>query len=458
MHPIAFWFFFWGEFAERCSFYGMKAILLLYMIERLGFGNGTASRTVNYFKAACYFLPLAGGFLADHYFGKYRTIVAFSLPYILGHVILGFQNVPCLLFGLALLAMGAGAVKPNLSTLMGMTYDQQRPGQTQLRSDAFGMFYVAINTGSFVSSFAVPLIRNYYGYRIAFLFPAALMVVAFLLFVAGKPFYAQETIPRVRPTPRQRSADWPALRKILALFAVVIFFWSVLEQYDSTWILFARDHVDLNVFDFSPETWQGSVVAFLRDRLHIELLGRPLVADQFQALNPIFVMVMVPVVAVVWRLLARAGLPPPANRQDAHRVRAHAGHAADPGRGRGPRTRSRTDFSVVARHGLFRRYDRGSLYFGRRVGTGIYRRAGLDEGPRHGLLAADDVAGRHPQRVDYALLRANGFTGQPVGSPHGDRLLRPLHAHDGPRASRLPARGPPIQRHHSRLNSFFCGS
>ncbi len=307
-HPIAFWFFFWGEFAERCSFYGMKAILLLYMIERLGFGNGTASRTVNYFKAACYLLPLAGGFLADHYFGKYRTIVAFSLPYILGHVILGFQTVPCLLLGLALLAMGAGAVKPNLSTLMGMTYDQQRPGQTQLRSDAFGMFYVAINTGSFVSSFAVPLIRNYCGYRIAFLFPAALMVVAFLLFVAGKPFYAQETISRVRPTPRQRSADWPALRKILALFAVVIFFWSVLEQYDSTWILFARDHVDLNVFDFSPETWQGSVVAFLRDRLHIELLGRPLVADQFQALNPIFVMVMVPVVAVVWRLLARAGL------------------------------------------------------------------------------------------------------------------------------------------------------
>ena len=88
----------------------------------------------------------------------------------------------------------------------------------------------------------------------------------------------------------------------------MIFFWSVLEQYDSTWILFARDHVDLNVFDFSPETWQGSVVAFLRDRLHIELLGRPLVADQFQALNPIFVMVMVPVIAVVWRLLARAGL------------------------------------------------------------------------------------------------------------------------------------------------------
>jgi len=307
-HPIALWFFFWGEFAERCSFYGMKAVLLLYMIDQLGFDKGVASGWMNSFKAACYFLPLVGGFLADQFFGKYRTIVVFSLPYILGHVILGVQNVPCLLIALALLAMGAGAVKPNLSTLMGMTYDQQRPGQVQLRSDAFAMFYVAINTGSFVSSFAVPLIRNSYGYRIAFLFPAALMIVAFALFVAGKPYYAKETVRRSRATPWQRREQWRVLREIFGLFAVVVFFWSVLEQYDSTWILFARDHVDLNVFDFAPDTWQTGFLALLRDRLHINLLGTSLVADQFQVLNPIFVVVLVPVVAVAWRLLARAGL------------------------------------------------------------------------------------------------------------------------------------------------------
>jgi len=307
-HPIALWFFFWGEFAERCSFYGMKAILLLYMIDRLGFDKGVASGWMNSFKAACYFLPLAGGFLADRLFGKYRTIVAFSLPYILGHVILGIQNVPCLLIALGLLAMGAGAVKPNLSTLMGMTYDQQRPDQTQLRSDAFAMFYVAINTGSFVSSFAVPLIRNFYGYRIAFLFPAALMIVAFALFVAGKPFYAKETMRRSRPTPQERREQWHVLRKIFGLFVVVVFFWSVIEQYDSSWILFARDHVDLNIFDFAPKTWQFGLLTLLGRRFHINLLGTPLVADQFQVLNPIFVMVLVPVVAIVWRLLARAGV------------------------------------------------------------------------------------------------------------------------------------------------------
>jgi dipeptide/tripeptide permease len=307
-HPIGLWFFFWGEFAERCSFYGVKAILLLYMIERLDFDKGAASGWMNLFKAACFFLPLVGGFLADNYFGKYRTIVAFSLPYIVGHVILGFQNVPCLLISLALLAMGAGVIKPNLSTLMGMTYDQQRPGQVQLRSDAFAMFYVAINTGSFASSLAVPLIRNAYGYRIAFLFPAALMLVAFALFVLGKPFYAKETIRRGRATAEQRTEQVHTLSRIFGLFAVVVFFWSVIEQYDSTWILFARDHVDLNVFDYAPGSWQASILNGLRQYLHINILGKPLVADQFQVLNPILVMVLVPVVAVIWRLLARAGL------------------------------------------------------------------------------------------------------------------------------------------------------
>src|SRR5438105_10964586 len=120
-HPIGFWFLFWGEFAERCSFYGMKAILLLYLIDQLHLERGVASAWINYFKAACYFLPLAGGYFADNYFGKYRTIVAFSIPYILGHVILGIESVPFAVFAMLLLALGAGATKPNISTLMGLT-------------------------------------------------------------------------------------------------------------------------------------------------------------------------------------------------------------------------------------------------------------------------------------------------------------------------------------------------
>src|SRR5437016_3122505 len=95
-HPPGFWFIFWGEFAERCSYYGMRAILVMYMGTQLGLGMANALTYMSLFMAACYLLPLVGGYVADNYLGKYRTIVLFSLPYILGHVILGVENYYCL--------------------------------------------------------------------------------------------------------------------------------------------------------------------------------------------------------------------------------------------------------------------------------------------------------------------------------------------------------------------------
>ena len=95
-HPAGFFFIFWGEFAERCSYYGMRAILPLYMTSVLLFDDGKTSSTYSYFKATAYFLPLLGGFLADRYFGKYWTIVGFSIPYVAGHFILGIETEPAL--------------------------------------------------------------------------------------------------------------------------------------------------------------------------------------------------------------------------------------------------------------------------------------------------------------------------------------------------------------------------
>src|SRR5262249_6330176 len=159
----------------------------------------------------------------------------FSVPYILGHVILGVESVPFLVVALSLLAMGSGVIKPNISALMGLTYDEQRPGQEKLRSDAFAMFYGAINVGAALSSFAMPAIRTSYGYQIAFLFPAGLMVVAFFIFAMGKRFYAVERISRREKTPEERTAQWRVLRRISGVFAAVVFFWSVQDQSTSTW-------------------------------------------------------------------------------------------------------------------------------------------------------------------------------------------------------------------------------
>src|SRR5207248_9002027 len=118
----------------------------------------------------------------------------FSISCILGHVILGVESVTFMVIALTLLAMGSGVIKPNISTLMGLTYDQYRPGQTKLRSDAFSIFYFSINIGAAISQFAMPPIRTTYGYAIAFLFPAVLMVIAFIIFALGKKYYGIETV------------------------------------------------------------------------------------------------------------------------------------------------------------------------------------------------------------------------------------------------------------------------
>ncbi|MCC6125501.1 MAG: MFS transporter [Pirellulales bacterium] len=307
-HPRGFYFFFWGEFAERCTYYGVKTILLLYMIDVLRFERGNASSILSYFMAACFFLPLLGGYIADNFLGKYRTIVYFSIPYIIAQIIIGFENVYCLFFALVLIAMGSGVTKPNISTLMGMTYDQQRPGQTQLRSTAFAAFYVAINTGSFLSSLFMPIIRDNWGYRIAFLFPIVLMSIALFLFAVGKPYYAVEKIERVRLTPEERRQRRIVLRRLFGLFLLVVFFWTVMEQYTTIWTLFARDHLNLNMFDYAEGTWQWNALVTLRDTFNINLIGKQVAADQFQFLNGLLIIILVPSIAVIWNRLARFGV------------------------------------------------------------------------------------------------------------------------------------------------------
>jgi len=309
-HPIGFWFFFWGEFAERCCYYGMRTILLLYMIRVLDFSDGQASRVMSYFIASCYLLPLVGGYLADNFLGKYRTIVGFSIPYIIGQLMLGIetlQNRTMLYVSLGLLAMGSGVIKPNISTLMGLTYDQKRPGRTKLRSDAFAIFYGAINIGAAISSFAMPWIRDKYGYAMAFLFPAVLMTMAFIVFASGKPFYGTETIQRTRLTPEERRERLVVLRRVLGLFIVVAFFWSIFDQSATTWTLFAKDHLALDVFNCPPGTWQHSLLQFIRDSLGIDLFGTSLPPDLLQAINPVLIIVLLPPITMLWHFLARIG-------------------------------------------------------------------------------------------------------------------------------------------------------
>jgi len=292
-HPVGFWFFFWGEFAERASFYGMRTILALYLTSAMGFAATTAGPIQYRFKAAVYFLPLLGGFIADRFFGKYWTIVGFSIPYVAGHFILGIPHPIAVYIALALLAGGSGVIKPNISTLMGQTYDEQRPGQEKLLSSAFLWFYFAINIGSLISTFALPALRDHYSgpnpdkaqlqhaYAIAFQFPAWLMVAALIVFAAGKPFYAKDKRVRRESTPEERAERWKTLGKLAGIFTLIVFFWVPYEHNDTIWVWFIRDYVNLPHLP------------------HIPALGltnpeQRVAPDQVQSLNPLFVLIFAP--------------------------------------------------------------------------------------------------------------------------------------------------------------------
>ncbi len=299
-HPIGFWFFFWGEFAERSSYYGMRAILPLYLTTQLHMSDEKASSWYYTFKMACYFLPLLGGFLADRYLGKYWTIVGFSVPYVLGQLLVGQDSETTVMIALGLCAMGSGVIKPNISALLGQTYDQQRPGNQTLRGSAFLWFYFSINVGSLISMVALPIVRNKYGYQTAFLIPAGFMAAALAVFAAGKKFYAVETVGPAPPkTPEEKAEQWRVLTRLFGVFGLMVFFWMVYEHNDVQWVFFARDHIDLKLPGWAPdwlsaEDKDGNPTGFVAP-------------DQFQFINALCVLILIVFFQWFWKWVDPTG-------------------------------------------------------------------------------------------------------------------------------------------------------
>ena len=320
-HPLGFWFFFWGELAERCSYYGMNAILLLYMTDTLKFTKPSASRYLNWFIAGTYLTPLLGGFIADRFLGKYWTIVLFSIPYVIGNALMLIPTELALFSALVILAMGSGVIKPNISTLMGLTYDQQRHGQEQLRSSAFGWFYWAINAGSVISQTSMPYLRDEVGPNKAFLLPTILMAVALFIFALGKPFYATESLDHPTKSPEERKEQWRTLGRLMGVFILITVFWGVFKQYPSTWVLFTGEKIHTRILTppepipgqpmvdhaenlaglskWSPSYWWRWITEVMPYRIYSP--------DQFQFLNSFFILTLLPLAMMLFKYLEKRG-------------------------------------------------------------------------------------------------------------------------------------------------------
>ena len=274
-HPRGFWYVFWGELAERASFHGMRTVLALYLLDVLRFEPAGAASLITLFLAAAYATPILGGVIADRWLGRFGTIAGFALPYLAGHLVLAAVPTRAGLgIALVLLALGAGAIKPNTSTLMGMIYEAEK--KTALLGRGFSYFYAAINVGSALTSLGLPLVRQACGYATALAVPAGLMAVSFALFVAGRRHYPAEP-PRRAPTATERAAARASIRRLAPLFGLIAVFWFVYDQTASTWVFFARDFADLGL--------GGSL---------------SITPDQIQGTNPMFVLVLTPVFNQLW--------------------------------------------------------------------------------------------------------------------------------------------------------------
>jgi proton-dependent oligopeptide transporter, POT family len=185
-----------NEACERFSFYGMRNILVPFLISSVLLAylpegperDGAAKDIFHMFVIGVYFFPLLGGWLSDRFFGKYHTILWFSLIYCAGHACLALfeNNAAGFYTGLFLIALGSGGIKPLVVSFCGDQFDQSNKDKAKLVFDAF---YWIINFGSFFASLLAPLFLRHFGPAVAFGIPGILMFIATFVFWLGRRRY-----------------------------------------------------------------------------------------------------------------------------------------------------------------------------------------------------------------------------------------------------------------------------
>ena len=283
-----------NEAAERYSYYGMRAILVIFMTRYLTDAQGEldvmtdeqAKAWFHVFGTAVYSFPIVGAILSDAFLGKYRTIIALSLVYCLGHLTLAIDDTRLGLgVGLGLIAIGSGGIKPCVSAHVG---DQFGPTNAYLLPKVFGWFYFAINVGALASIlFAEPLLHRF-GPSVAFGVPGVLMALATVVFWMGRHEFVHIP-PGGRAFLRQALGreGLGALGKLFIIYSFIAMFWALFDQQGSAWVLQARrmDRHFLVEWDPSQAQWLNPALVLL----FIPLFNRTVYPafDRFWPLTPL---------------------------------------------------------------------------------------------------------------------------------------------------------------------------
>lgn len=305
-HPPGLYLLFCTEMWERFSYYGLRSLLILYLTATyiqggLGFEQSSGALIYGWFCGLTYFTPMIGGVIADKYLGQKKAIIVGGLIMAIGNIALFSSQTRIALFiGLFLLIIGNGFFKPNISTVVGQLY----PEGDKRKDSAFTIFYMGINVGSlFAPLLCGALAENifatknldvivHYGFRYGFLAAAIGMIIGQIIFVVLSPKYLSNIGERkvkenkdCKLTAKEKNRPLTKQEKnrtlaILILAAFIIFFWSGFEQAGSSLTIFANKYANRNLFGWTVP------VAF------------------FQSINPIFVLILSPIMAKIWISLA----------------------------------------------------------------------------------------------------------------------------------------------------------
>jgi POT family proton-dependent oligopeptide transporter len=284
-HPAGLSVLFFTEMWERFSYYGMRSLLVFYMIKHLQFTQVRSSEIYGLYTGFVYFTPLFGGLLADRVLGQRRTVVLGGVLMALGHFLMAVESLffPALLF----LILGNGAFKPNISTQVGSLYP---PGDRR-RDRAFSLFYMGINLGAFFSPLVCGTLGEKIGFHWGFGAAGVGMVIGLVVYLRGQKLLAPDLIMQARAGEGRRSepmtsADWLKIAAIFAMMALSIVFWSVYEQQGNTMALWADANTDRMIFGWEmPASW-------------------------FQSFNPLMIFLLVPAVNLLWSWQARTSREP----------------------------------------------------------------------------------------------------------------------------------------------------
>ena len=280
--PRGLMFLFFVEMWERFSFYGMKALLILYLVNQQHWSIARAATLYGNYTALAYIAPMLGGYLADKFIGARRSMILGGVIISLGHFTFALQSNSTFLLGLCLVVIGTGLFKPNVSTMVGELYTED----DQRRASGFTIFFMGISVGAFLGPLACGYLAQKVGWSYGFASAGVGMVMGLGLFLR----FHQRYLPgiggpeRITKSASQKPShasrgDRKRIFAVILVVALTIPFWACYEQVGSSLSLFADRHIarELGAF-LIPTSW-------------------------FQSINPIVILIFAPLLAYLWRRL-----------------------------------------------------------------------------------------------------------------------------------------------------------